>query len=726
MNATPEAERPYVFISYASADRARVLPVVDALRETGIEVWFDQQDIVAGTNWGGSIVDAIEGCAALVLLSSAASLASRNVRQEIALAWRHDKPYLPLLLDTTPIPNDIAYWLTTSQWVEVLDHPAPVWLPKVQQALERLHQSDAAPAPSASALTHRPTSLTTLPSPPSSFVGRDREVMEVAELLRAERIVTLTGPGGIGKTRVGLAVGHQLVAAYRDGVVFVDLAPVTDSSLVLSTIAARLNVREAAGQPIRNQLALALHTQRLLLILDNVEQVIDAAADLGWLVMQCPSLAILSTSREPLRVSGEVEYPIAPLPVPDDWSIPEIAALRANPTVTLFVERARAAKPGFDLTPENASTIIAICTRLDGLPLAIELAAARARALSPQGLLERLSDPLRFLTGGARDLPDRQRTIRDAVQWSYDLLTPDEQRLLCRLSVFAGGWTVDAAETVVNVDGALDLDVLDGLMSLADKSLITQREQDDSETRYDMLTTIREYAREELGQHNDMDALHQALAEYFVQRLEAIDPFVHAVSMFDVILYADQEYPNLHAVIQWGRDHDTDLSARLVVTLYGFWILRSRLREGFDLTSGALSGCPHLDVLRARLLNTAAMTAMSLGDHPTAISLVEDALAIAGSLAHDRLLGRTLMQAGLTYLTHGDIDRASRRYEEGLSLSRRHGDRFSVMNCLVGVGLVAAYRGDLERARARSRSFGASSSRRSRTSSLPVGSISVH
>ena len=689
---------PYVFISYASADRERVLTIVASLRSTGISCWLDQHGIEGGANWGQRITEAIEGCSVFVLMSSAASLASRNVRQEVAVAWKFGKPYLPLLLDPTPVPTELTYWLETAQWIDVLGHPEQVWMPKVQHAFGRLLQASTAPAATVPGPPQPHASLTQLPSPPSSLVGRDREVMEVAGLLQAERIVTLTGPGGIGKTRVGLAVGHCMGAAYRDGVVFADLAPVSDASLVLSTIAARLNVREVAGQPAREQLALALQSQRLLLILDNVEQVIDVAADLGWLVAQCPSLAIMSTSREPLRIAGEVEYPIAPLPVPDERQVAEIEALRENPTIALFVQRARAAKPGFDLTQDNAATIVAICTRLDGLPLAIELAAARVRALSPQALLERLGDPLRFLTGGARDLPDRQRTIRDAIQWSYTLLTPDEQRLLCRLGVFAGGWTLDAAEAVVNVDRVLDVDVLDGLMSLADKSLITQRAQDNGESRYAMLTTIREFARFHGDQLDDMDVIRRALADYIVERLEASDPYVHDVSLYDVVLFADQEYPNLHVAIQWAREHDADLTARLVVTLYDFWIMRGRLREGFELTTAALSGHPQPDAARARLLNAAAMTSMSLGDHPMAIHLTGEAIHVARSLKDDRLLGRALMQAGLAYLTYPDIDRAAQHYEEGLPLSRQHEDRFSTMSCLVGVGLVAAYRGDLDQA----------------------------
>jgi non-specific serine/threonine protein kinase len=698
MDDRASTRQPYVFVSYASADRERVLAVVDVLRSAGVTCWIDQHGIEGGANWGLRITEAIEGCAVFVLMSSAASLSSRNVRQEVAVAWKFGKPYLPLLLDPTPVPNELTYWLETAQWIAVLDHPSQQWLPKVRQALGHLHQSDAVLAPSAPVLARRPTSQSNLPSPPSSLIGRDREVMEVAALLQAERIVTLSGPGGIGKTRIGIAVGHRMAAAYQDGVVFVDLAPLTDPLLVLPTIAARLNVREAAGQPIRDQLAFALHTQRLLLILDNVEQVIDAASELGRLVAQCPTLALLSTSREPLRISGEVEYPVATLPVPDERQVGEINTLRTIATVALFIQRARAAKPGFDLTPENAATIAAICARLDGLPLAIELAAARIRAMSPQMLVERLGDPLRVLTGGARDLPDRQRTMRDTIAWSFDLLTPDEQRLLCRLSVFVGGWTLDAAEAVVNADGTLDRDMLDGLMSLADKSLITQRGQDDGETRYAMLSTIREFARERLGQHSDPDALHRALAEYAVQRLDARDPSVHDVSMYDVVLYADQEYPNLHAAIRWALDHDVHLAARILSALYWFWILRGRLREGFDLTSEALSTYAPRDLLRARLLNTASFTAVSLGDHPTAIRLAEEAVAIARSLAHDGLLAQSLWQAGVAYLTHGDLDRALDRYQEGLLLSRSHGDRFAHMCCLMGVGRVAAYRGDFERA----------------------------
>ena len=310
-----------------------------------------------------------------------------------------------------------------------------------------------------------------LPVFPGSFVGRATEIAAIRSLLAdgGPHLVTLTGPGGTGKTRLAVAIATALRDEFPDGVGFVDLSPLSDPTLVIPRVASSLDVRDIASEPLLDTLARHLGSRRLLLVLDNCEQVLDAAPDIAALVAACPQLSLLATSREPLRVRAEQVFPVAPLALPEAPDLP-LAEQAAVPSVALFVERARASDPAFALTPQNAPAVVAICRRLDGLPLAIELAAARVRVLPPQALLAQLDHSLPLLTSGARDLPERQRTLRDTIAWSYNLLDPDEQSSFRHLAVFTGGWTLDLAEAVTGFDG--DIDVLTGFASLVDKSLV--------------------------------------------------------------------------------------------------------------------------------------------------------------------------------------------------------------------------------------------------------------
>ncbi len=485
---------PHVFVSYASPDHARVLPLVAALERAGIPVWLDRTGIPGGANYGPEIVAAIRESGALLVCCSAAAFASRNVRQEVALAWKHERPILPLLLERATVPDDLAYWLEAAQWVEVLDRPERDWLPEVLHGLVRAGVAVAPPprdAPPSSTDTPGPIRL---PTPLTALLGRDAEVRQVVGLLASHRLVTLTGPGGVGKTRLAIEAARAAAPAFPDGVVFVDLAPLRDPALVLPAIAQVLEVREAPGIPLDRALAAALGERRLLLVLDNLEQVVAAAAGIAALLTACPQLVVLATSRAALAVRGERILPVEPLPLPDEGEAP--ADLAASPAVRLFAERADEARPGFGLTAANAPTVAAICARLDGLPLAIELAAARVKLLAPEALLAKLASRLPLLTSGARDLPDRQRTLRGAIAWSHDLLSKDEQALFRRLAVFAGGFTLEAADAVVNPDAGFE--TMDVLAALVDESLVRQ-EHTTGEPRFRMLETVREFAAERLA-----------------------------------------------------------------------------------------------------------------------------------------------------------------------------------------------------------------------------------
>jgi len=423
-----------------------VLSIVEAIERSGVRVWLDPSGIPGGTSYGHEIVAAIRESGALILLCSAASMVSRNVRQEVALAWKHERPILPMLVEPVEIPDDLAYWLEAAQWVEVLNRPEGEWLPDVVRSLGRLGVVVEPPQTDEIAPDGIGPRTVRLPTPLTALLGRDTEVHELAELLTDHRLVTLTGPGGVGKTRLAIEVAHVAAMAFLGGTTFVDLSPVRDPRLVLPAICHALGVREVSGIPFQETLVTAIGKRRALLVLDNCEQVVEAAADLAALLAACPRLSVLATSRGPLGVRGERAVSVEPLPVPLAVVGAGLDHVRASPAVALFADRAADVRPDFTLTDDNVAAVASICGRLDGLPLAIELAAARAELLSPEALLARLDKRLRVLTGGPRDLPDRQRTLRDTIAWSHDLLTPEEQTLFRRISVFAGGCSLEAAE----------------------------------------------------------------------------------------------------------------------------------------------------------------------------------------------------------------------------------------------------------------------------------------
>jgi predicted ATPase/class 3 adenylate cyclase len=372
------------------------------------------------------------------------------------------------------------------------------------------------------ALTTLDARHTNLPAQPTALIGREQDVAAISTLLRraAVRLVTLTGPGGIGKTRLSLQVAAELVEQFADGVYFVDLAPIRDPQLVSTAIAETLGVREAGNQPLLVTLKEYLRDKRMLLLLDNFEHLLDAAALVADLLAIAAQLKVLATSREMLHLRGEQEVGVDPLAVPDPAHLPALDQLSQYAAVALFIQRVQASQPSFQVSNANAPALAEICVRLDGLPLAIELAAARVKLFPPEALLARLSSRLALLTGGPRDLPARQQTLRHTIAWSYDLLNEAEQALFRRLGVFVGGCTIEAAEAVCNVNGDLPLDVVDGLAALVDKSLVKQVEAMDGEPRFTMLETIREYALEQLAANGELEALRQRHAAFFVTLAE--------------------------------------------------------------------------------------------------------------------------------------------------------------------------------------------------------------
>ncbi len=524
----------------------------------------------------------------------------------------------------------------------------------------------------------RGLSIERLPTPLTSFVNREREVSAVVALLRQDgvRLVTLTGPAGVGKTRLALRVADEAAVGFPDGVAFVPLAAVTDPGLVPSAIARALGVRAEGPDEVLPRLAVALRGRRLLVVLDNLEQIVAAGPALAALLGACPALTLLATSRARLRVSGEQVYAVPPLVPPD--AVPsaapeEIAAVDA---VRLFVDRARAADAGFALTAANAEAVAEVCRRLDGLPLAIELAAARVDVLSPRALLARLASRLPVLTGGPRDAPPRQHTLRDAIAWSHDLLAPDAQRLFARLAIFDGGISLDAVDAVAaDAEGrAVPVDAppatIDLLSSLVEQSLLRPEARDDGEPRFAMLETIREYALDRLERGGQADDARRRHAAFFRSLVAQAEPELNGPRQRAWLARLHAEAANLRAALAWAIETgDAATALALAGGLFMYWLKRGHLAEGRSWVDRALAlaGDDPSPARLAALLAAAGMAGPQ-GDLDGAERLAGQALALARTIGNASGAGRALHHLGTTAFSTGRLREAAALLDQALTL----------------------------------------------------------
>ncbi|HET6744946.1 MAG TPA: adenylate/guanylate cyclase domain-containing protein [Candidatus Limnocylindria bacterium] len=529
-----------------------------------------------------------------------------------------------------------------------------------------------------------------LPTQLTTFLGRQRELQEASELLESARLLTLTGPGGTGKTRLSLQLAADATERFHDGVYFVPLGTIGEPGLVMPTIAQALGMPDPGGGALE-RLAEQLAGKQVLFVLDNFEQVIDAAPQIGELLTRLPDARVLATSRSPLRVYGEQEYPVPPLALPDPRHLPDLETLSQFASVALFVERAMSVRPGFAVDAANAPAIAEICVRLDGLPLAIELAAARVRVLTPPAILARLGDRLSLLAGGSRDLPERQQTLRGAIDWSYELLDASDRVAFARLSVFASGFDLAAAERVAlaewPADAGLPPDPLDAVTSLLDKSLLRQVMGDDDEPRFQMLESIRAFALERLGELDPSLTTQRRHMEHFLALAEANAALVFGAQQRAALDIFETEHDNLRAATTFAiREGDAGHALRFLAAMWRFWHMRGYLPEARDRAERilALAGGPPQDRLRA--LDAAGGIAYWQGDIFASRAWYQAEGSLAEGIGDDLGVAEARYNESFTYtFDPGDSEKGRALANEALERFRKLGDRNGEGKALWGV-----------------------------------------
>lgn len=542
-----------------------------------------------------------------------------------------------------------------------------------------------------------------LPQQATSFIGREKELKELKRLLPRTRILTLTGSGGCGKTRLSLQVAADSLEQFPDGVWFVELAPLSNPDLVPQTVAKVLGLKEEPGKSITETLTEYLEDKRLVVVLDNCEHLLGICAQLASaLVRQCPHLTILTSSREALGIGGEQAYRVPSLSLPDPKQAQTPASVVQFEAVQLFIDRASRARANFQVTNQNASTLASVCSRLDGIPLAIELAAARVRSLSVEEIDGKLNQRFRLLTGGSRTALPRQQTLRSLIDWSYDLLNDPAKLLLQRLSVFAGGWSLEAAEQICAGDGMEEGDILDRLTSLSDKSLVAP-DTNDGNSRFRLVETVRQYAREKLVENGGGERIRERHLDYFLSLAEEAEPKLMGVAQAEWLRRLAEEHDNLRAALEWSLvKAGSARGLRLCGALQRFWLTRGHVSEGREWCARVLgtAGAEQRTLARAKALNAAGLLAYHQVDYRAARAQHEESLAIRRQLGDRRGVAISLNNLGMVALDQDDLVSARTLHEESLLIARELGNRNGIARSLGNLAMVASEQRDFASARA--------------------------
>jgi non-specific serine/threonine protein kinase len=693
-----------VFISYSHNDKAIADAICANLENANACCWIAPRDIAPGLDWPTAISNAVAASRIMVLVFSAHSNSSMDVSRELVLASNGNLIIIPFKIDAIEPEPGKQYYLARTHWFEAMNPPSQEQINTLVSYVKSFLSDQEAPAlakPAPQVKTDRHN----LPAQLTSFIGRAKEMAEIKQAVAERRLVTLIGPGGTGKTRLSLQTAADLFESFPDGVWFIELAPLADPALVLKTVTTTLGLREEAGRPLLDILKDYLRAKDVLLILDNCEHLLEAAARVtATLLSTCPKLHVLASSRESLGIPGEMPYRVPPLSIPDPRALPSVETMAGYEAVQLFVERARTVMPTFRLTDENALAVAQVCQRLDGIPLAIELAAARTNLLKVEQIASRLDDVFRLLTGSSRTALPRQQTLRATIDWSYNLLSEPERILLRRLITFVGGWTLEAAEAVcASAQGDIRVgpaEILDLLNALVNKSLVMVEREQGQEARYLLLETIRQYAREKFSESGEAGSIRDQHLAYFLALAGRAEPEVQGAEQKAWFDRLEAEHDNFRTALEWsleGGASRAQSGLQMAISLWWFWFMRGHASEGGGWLERLLADSQASTDLASR-----AKAISRLGWLKIDPAFMEEGLALRRSLgpADRESMAIVFWTMGARAWYLADYARARSFEEQGLQIFRELGHRWGMCETLTWMGMALVKQGDLQQATA--------------------------